>query len=251
MPDRWVNPQGWGPSPGRPEGWQPPPNQPAGWGTPPPGPPSTGGPRWRRWYVVLAAALVGLGVVALSDDDSGNAASQSTAPPTTSFSLPTVAATVSTTSTSPPTTVPPTSIQTVRVPNLVGMNLARAKDALAERGLKVSVKYRSTDRYPAGTVVSQSRRTGAGVLPESRITLVIAKSPPPPPTTAPPPPTTTPERNCDPSYPDACLDPNAGDYDCAGGSGNGPRYVEGPIRVRPPDPFDLDREGDGWGCEAG
>jgi hypothetical protein len=55
----------------------------------------------------------------------------------------------------------------------------------------------------------------------------------------------------DPSYPDVCLDPNAEDDDCAGGSGNGPRFVEGPTRVRPPDPFDLDREGDGWGCERG
>jgi hypothetical protein len=64
-------------------------------------------------------------------------------------------------------------------------------------------------------------------------------------------PTTAPERDCDPSYPDVCLDPDAADYDCAGGSGNGPEYVDGPLRVRPPDPFDLDREGDGWGCESG
>jgi hypothetical protein len=35
-----------------------------------------------------------------------------------------------------------------------------------------------------------------------------------------------------------------------GGSGNGPEYVDGPVRVRPPDPFDLDREGDGWGEQA-
>jgi hypothetical protein len=32
--------------------------------------------------------------------------------------------------------------------------------------------------------------------------------------------------------------------------GNGPNYVEGPIRVRPPDPFDLDRDHDGEGCET-
>jgi hypothetical protein len=99
-------------------------------------------------------------------------------------------------------------------------------------------------------VISQSSGTGADVLPGSRVTLVVAKAPPPPPTTAPPP-ATTPSRNCDPSYPDVCLDPNAVDYDCAGGSGDGPRYVKGPVRVRPPDPFDLDREGDGWGCERG
>jgi beta-lactam-binding protein with PASTA domain len=127
----------------------------------------------------------------------------------------------------------------------------RTEAALAGRGLRATVRYRVTASAPAGTVLSQSRRSGAGVLPGGRVTVVVAKAPPPPPTTAPPPPSTAPSRNCDPSYPDVCLDPNAEDYDCAGGSGNGPRYVEGPIRVRPPDPFDLDREGDGWGCERG
>src|SRR6266498_5045743 len=64
-------------------------------------------------------------------------------------------------------------------------------------------------------------------------------------------PTTTkpPARNCDPAYPDACLHDGIGDYDCAGGSGNGPNYVEGPIRVLPPDPFGLDSDHDGIGCE--
>lgn len=31
-----------------------------------------------------------------------------------------------------------------------------------------------------------------------------------------------PSRNCHPSYPSVCHDPNAIDYGCAGGSGNGP-----------------------------
>jgi hypothetical protein len=71
-----------------------------------------------------------------------------------------------------------------------------------------------------------------------------------PPTTRPAPKTTrAPSGNCDPSYPGSCLHDGIGDYDCAGGSGNGPNYVDGPIRVRPPDPFDLDRDGDGLGCE--
>jgi hypothetical protein len=39
------------------------------------------------------------------------------------------------------------------------------------------------------------------------------------------------------------------DYDCAGGSGNGPLYT-GPVTVVGPDEFDLDREGDGVGCEG-
>jgi hypothetical protein len=58
-----------------------------------------------------------------------------------------------------------------------------------------------------------------------------------------------PSPKCDPSYPGVCLRVGIGDYDCAGGSGNGPNYVRGPIRVRPPDPFGLDRDGNGWGCE--
>lgn len=55
--------------------------------------------------------------------------------------------------------------------------------------------------------------------------------------------------NCDPSYLDVCIPSGSADYDCAGGSGNGPNYISGPIRVLPPDPHGLDSDGDGWGCE--
>ena len=220
---------------------------PTGWGSPSQRPPANGGQTGRRWVVGLAAASVVLGVVALGNgNDTTNAPGPPAAPSTTSQPLPTVTTEVSAT-----TTAPPTTVATVKVPKLVGMRLTSAKAALASRGLRASVRYRSTSSHPAGTVISQSRRTGVGVHPDSRITMVVAKAPPPPPTTAPPPPTTRPARNCDPSYPDVCLDPDAVDYDCAGGSGNGPEYVDGPIRVLPPDPFDLDREGDGWGCERG
>lgn len=53
---------------------------------------------------------------------------------------------------------------------------------------------------------------------------------------------------CHPSYEGACLDPNAVDYDCRGGSGNGPLYT-GRVRVVGPDVFRLDGDGDGIGCE--
>ena len=53
--------------------------------------------------------------------------------------------------------------------------------------------------------------------------------------------------NCHPSY-SGCLNPNASDYDCAGGSGNGPYYT-GKVRVVGPDVYGLDRDHDGWGCE--
>lgn len=56
-------------------------------------------------------------------------------------------------------------------------------------------------------------------------------------------------RNCHPSYRGECLDPSVSDYDCAGGSGNGPGYVYGTVRVVGSDPYGLDADGDGYGCE--
>jgi hypothetical protein len=54
---------------------------------------------------------------------------------------------------------------------------------------------------------------------------------------------------CDPNYAGACLDPYASDYDCAGGSGNGPEYT-GTVTVVGEDHYGLDADGDGIGCEA-
>ncbi len=73
--------------------------------------------------------------------------------------------------------------------------------------------------------------------------------PTPRPTRTPAPPPPVQSGNCNPSYPDVCLQDGIGDYDCAGGSGNGPNYVRGPFRVIPPDSFGLDRDKDGIGCE--
>jgi hypothetical protein len=56
-----------------------------------------------------------------------------------------------------------------------------------------------------------------------------------------------PTRGCDPNY-GGCV-PIASDVDCAGGSGNGPAYVEGPVEVIGDDRYDLDRDGDGVGCD--
>jgi hypothetical protein len=53
-------------------------------------------------------------------------------------------------------------------------------------------------------------------------------------------------RNCPLGY-SPCLPP-ASDYDCRGSSGNGPKYT-GPVRVTGSDPYRLDRDGDGKGCE--
>ncbi|HEY3003061.1 MAG TPA: G5 domain-containing protein [Kribbellaceae bacterium] len=57
-----------------------------------------------------------------------------------------------------------------------------------------------------------------------------------------------PAGDCDPNY-SGCV-PVASDVDCAGGSGNGPAYVEGPVEVIGSDIYDLDRDNDGIGCES-
>lgn len=52
---------------------------------------------------------------------------------------------------------------------------------------------------------------------------------------------------CDENY-GGCV-PVASDVDCAGGSGDGPAYTDGPVRVRGYDPYGLDADGDGYGCD--
>jgi hypothetical protein len=219
--DRWVNPRGQGQRPARPPEW----------GRPNPN------PLWRRkgpWVVtgIIGALLLG-GCLSNTDQTATQAE------PTTATVGPTTLAPPPPSTSAPP----PSTIQKATVPKVVGMKAGQAKTALSRRGLRWTIKYTSTSRFPSGTVISQSKKAGAGVLPDTAIALVIAKAPPPPPTTAP--------RNCDPAYPDVCLHDGIGDYDCAAGTGNGPNYVEGPIRVLPPDPFDLDGNGDGIGCERG
>ncbi|SDS29028.1 G5 domain-containing protein [Actinopolymorpha singaporensis] len=57
-----------------------------------------------------------------------------------------------------------------------------------------------------------------------------------------------PKSACDPNYTGACV-PIASDVDCGGGSGNGPAYVYGTVKVVGTDIYDLDRDGDGYGCD--
>lgn len=54
--------------------------------------------------------------------------------------------------------------------------------------------------------------------------------------------------SCTPGY-NPCIPPGP-DVDCAGGSGDGPRYIQGPVYVTGSDPYGLDSDGDGIGCES-
>jgi beta-lactamase superfamily II metal-dependent hydrolase len=58
---------------------------------------------------------------------------------------------------------------------------------------------------------------------------------------------------CEPSY-RPCIPEGDEDYDCEGGGGNGPKFIEGPVEVdhdvQPADPHELDPDGNGVGCEG-
>lgn len=73
-------------------------------------------------------------------------------------------------------------------------------------------------------------------------------TPEPTPAPPPPPPPPPPAPSCDANY-TGCV-PIASDVDCAGGSGNGPAYVNGPVQVIGTDIYDLDSDNDGVGCES-
>jgi hypothetical protein len=112
-----------------------------------------------------------------------------------------------------------------------------------------TVTYEIT--FTDGTQTSKKRiRSEETTAPVTEVIAVGTKAAP----AAPPSPagaTTAPaqqQSQCDPNYTGACV-PIASDVDCAGGSGNGPAYVQGPVTVVGTDIYGLDRDNDGIGCE--
>ncbi|WP_442784580.1 G5 domain-containing protein [Cryobacterium sp. MP_3.1] len=101
-------------------------------------------------------------------------------------------------------------------------------------------------KYIDGVEVSRSiAREETTVQPVDGVTSVGTRVPEPVVAAEP-----VPESNgCDSNYADVCV-PIASDVDCAGGSGNGPAYVDGPLRIVGSDVYDLDRDGDGIACDA-
>lgn len=110
-----------------------------------------------------------------------------------------------------------------RFPTTVATTRARA----SFRSQAVRTVQRAHER---GLAAARSRRMAAA----ARATKPLQPAKPP--------------SSCDPNYTGACLNPDSPDYDCAGGSGNGPDYT-GTVHVVGTDHFDLDRDGDGVGCE--
>jgi hypothetical protein len=123
-----------------------------------------------------------------------------------------------------------------RVPNVTRLDLQSARFRLKIAGpWHVVVKKRATTQESPGNVLQQRPRPARRLAEGRRVVLMIAERK-----------IVVDDPNCQ-GY-DPCIPPGP-DVDCAGGTGDGPRFVSGPVRVNGSDPYGLDGDGDGWGCE--
>ncbi len=162
------------------------------------------------------------------------------AAPTTSVPSPAASPTESSPSPSAPPS-PQVRTTTVTATAKIAYPTRTVKDATLTQGTK-KVRTRGVNGVRTLTYqvtvtdgVQTDRKLIRSVVSRQPVTQVIAVG-------------TKPARRCDPNYSGACV-PVASDVDCSGGSGNGPAYVDGPVRVVGSDIYDLDRDGDGVGCD--
>lgn len=128
----------------------------------------------------------------------------------------------------------PFESSTVNDPNLPqGQTVVKVAGVNGIKTLTFEITYRDGAEISRTLVKEEVTKA-----PVTQVTAVGTKAAAPPP----------PAQSCHPSYTGACV-PFASDVDCAGGGGNGPAYVRGPVYVVGPDVYDLDRDGDGVACE--
>jgi beta-lactam-binding protein with PASTA domain len=117
-----------------------------------------------------------------------------------------------------------------KVPNVVGKRLATAERTLRRADFTVAKMFRTPTIGRDGVVFSQSPPSGTRTRPGRAIRLTVST------------------KRCTPGY-STCFPPGP-DVDCFGGRGTGPRYTDAlGLRVRGNDPYRLDVDGDGIGCE--
>jgi PASTA domain len=189
---------------------------------------------WRQPNGIVLLAFVALVVLGGILNACGEPTEETAASPTQE---PSVAATE--TASEPTETVE--AQERVAVPLVVGKRVENAKDAMRKADLKASV-VRKYSPKPSGTVLLQSVSVGTEVRPSRTIRLVVSKGPKPQP--SPPP-------NCTAGYSPCLVYHGGADYDCSAGEGNGPYLTEPGVvyTVSGSDPYDLDADGDGSGCE--
>lgn len=121
---------------------------------------------------------------------------------------------------------------------------AAADKAAADKAAADAAAAEAAARQAAEAKAAQEAAT-AQAAADKAAAAAAAKAAAPPAPVAQPVPGTNP--GCDPNY-SGCV-PIASDVDCAGGSGNGPAYVRGPIQVIGSDIYGLDADHDGLACE--
>jgi hypothetical protein len=211
--------------------------------------------RARRWWarldplpktlLIIAAALPvllfcgGLTVAAaVSGDPSPDTATASSPEPTASASA------------SPsPTVVTRTITETEKIPFdevtaddsslLEGTQEVRTEGEAGELTITFEVTITNGEETDRRKVTEEVTRE-----PVDQVIVVGTKQPEPEPVPEP-----EEESGCHPSYTGACVPTSVSDVDCDGGSGDGPKYVRGPVWVIGPDQYRLDRDGDGVACE--
>jgi PASTA domain len=125
------------------------------------------------------------------------------------------------------------------IPSVVGDSITKAKATLKQAGFEIGKVTQQVSSQPKGTVLSQSPAGGTSAQPGRAVALVIAKTAP------------QPTSDCTPGYSPCLVEHNGADYDCAGGSGDGPYYTVPGVtyRVTGSDPYGLDADNNGFGCE--
>lgn len=211
------------------------------------------------------SGLVALGMAALLVTGGGIASASTGGAPTASAPQ-TVASGPAEAATPRPTPTPtpkPTTFETATEEVLVPFEVTTVDDPQLDQGVTALVTagvngvkvitYRVT--LVDGVEVSREVVGEAmSVAPVAEVTAIDSKAPVPVSVPAPAPaPAPVPlvqqgGGGCDPNYTGACV-PVASDVDCAGGSGNGPAYVQGPVTIVGSDVYDLDRDGDGIACD--
>jgi resuscitation-promoting factor RpfB len=128
--------------------------------------------------------------------------------------------------------------RTLVCPRWLAGRKPQATRKLKNAGFKVKKTTQTTTSGKDRVVLNQSPGTGTRAKPKSVVRIVISDLQRSTDTGG--------TSSCTPGY-SPCLPP-ASDYDCRGGSGNGPKYT-GRVQVRGADPYELDDDNDGVGCD--
>ncbi|WP_311260477.1 G5 domain-containing protein [Microbacterium sp. WCS2018Hpa-9] len=201
------------------------------------------------------SGVVALGMAALLITGGGIASANSGGTPTASE--PQNFAAVATSTPKPSPTPTPTTFETATEEVPVPFAATSVDDPQLDQGattlvaagvdgMKV-ITYRVT--LVDGVEVSREIVSEAvSVPPVAEVTAIGSKAPAPVAVPAPVPLVQQGGGGCDSNYTGACV-PISSDVDCAGGSGDGPGYVQGPVQIVGSDIYDLARDGDGIACD--